>query len=719
MARDPKHDVLFEPIAVGPKTFRNRFYVTPHCCGFGVEQPGAQASLRAMRAEGGWAAVNTEYCAVDVDSDDAPWVSARLIDEADVRNLSLMCERVHEHGALAGVQLAFMGPEHTGFDTRLAARGVSQIASPLFGRSCYEMSKREIRALQRAYADAARRAIRCGFDLINIPARAGFSITLQFLWPFWNRRTDEYGGSLENRVRFWRETLELVREEVDGECAVVGGFCIDSYEEPGGIRVDEDGIAVVGMLDHLVDLWDLQVGGMFDDPSTSRFFPQFWQRPFVEKIRPHTRKPIACVGRFTDPDTMAEAVATGCIDIIAAARPAIADPFLPTKIEEGRLDDIRECIGCNMCVSRFNLGGCRIVCTQNATTGEEYRRGWHPERFTRARNADLDVLVVGAGPAGMECARILGERGMRRVHLVEAQEEIGGVLRWYTHFTGLAQWGRVVSYRKAQLAKLRNVEVITGLELDAAGVRAYGAELVVIATGAHWDPDGIDLITHERIPGADASLASVLTPEQIMVEGKDVPGDRVVVYDCDGYFMGPSIAERLAEAGKRVTIVSPLTRIGDYMFYADEGHLMLRRLLELGVDLCPDHVLTSVEPGCTHGHHMLHEAVERQWPADSTVLVTQRFSNSALHHELLRNENALGVDGIQGVYRIGDCLEPRFIAECIFDGHRLAREIDSADPARPLPFIREHRVLGARDEDYDRVLTGSDVVASSSIVPGR
>src|SRR5205085_1820081 len=153
--------------------------------------------------------------------------------------------------------------------------------------------------------------------------------------------------------------------------------------------------------------------------------------------------------------------------------------------EEGRLDEIRECIGCNVCVSRVNARW-HLICTQNATAGEEYKRGWHPERFSKALNADNDVLVVGAGPSGMECAIVLAKRGMRRVHLVEASNSVGGHINWVSTLPGMGEWRKIVDYRKIQLSKLRNVEVVLGLRLDAESIVDYGAELVVIANGARW-----------------------------------------------------------------------------------------------------------------------------------------------------------------------------------------------------------------------------------------
>src|SRR3989442_282911 len=257
-----------------------------------------------------------------------------------------------------------------------------------------------------------------GFDIILLHADECATVPLHFLMKYFNRRTDEYGTqSMTNRARFFRELTERVREEVGDELAVGIRLQVDNLRRDDlGIRVEEEGIGFIEHMDDLVDLWDLQVGGPIvmewtDNAGSSRFFPENFQGWAVSKVRPHTSKPIVGVGRFTNPDTMVDVIRSGQVDIIGAARPSISDPFLPKKIEEGRFDDIRECIGCNMCASRFNQGA-RIVCTQNATLGEEYRRGWHPEKVDRAKNADKDVLVVGAGSAGLECAMGLGKRGM-------------------------------------------------------------------------------------------------------------------------------------------------------------------------------------------------------------------------------------------------------------------------------------------------------------------
>jgi dimethylamine/trimethylamine dehydrogenase len=383
---------------------------------------------------------------------------------------------------------------------------------------------------------------------------------------------------------------------------------------------------------------------------------------------------------------MAEIVRSGAWDLIGAARPSISDPFLPSKVEEGLYGEIRECIGCNICISKAEWGS-HIGCTQNATAGEEYRRGWHPERFERAENADRDVLVVGAGPAGMECAIVLGKRGFRRVHLVDAEAEIGGCMRWIPELPGLGEWARVVNWRRIQLEKLRNVEVIVGERLDADGVRTYGAELVVVATGAHWAGDGRTYLTHDPIAGADASLPHVLTPEQVMLEGKVPPGKRVVVYDGEGYFTAAGLAEKLAGEGFAVELVTCLDKIAPVCDETLEGPLLRQHLHDRGIGQRAGVVLSGIEPGRVAATDEFGEELELE--ADAVVLVTQRLSNEALYLELRADEDALRSEGVEALYRIGDCVAPRIVAEAIFDGHRLAREIDSENPAVPLPYRRE------------------------------
>ena len=691
MVRDPKHDILFEPVRIGPKTLRNRFYQVPHCTGFGAEKPGSQARFRGMKAEGGWAAVNTEEALISSDTDYWPVVSSRVWDEDDLRNLALMCDEAHKHGSLAGIELTHGGVHADGRESRRPSIGPSQLASdyhPFVVPKAMELG--DIKRVREDWVRAAKLSRDAGFDIIYVYGGHSY-LPLQFLSPFYNKRTDAYGGSLENRARFWIETLEEVRAAVGDDCAIAVRFCVEALG-PAGVELDE-GTGFVVLADHLVDLWDVNVGSITDwskDSGASRFFPEGYQLEWTGRVREVTAKPIVGVGRLTNPDRMAEIVRSGAWDLIGAARPSISDPFLPKKIEEGRYGEIRECIGCNVCIMKAEWGN-HIGCTQNATAGEEYRRGWHPENFEPAANSDHDVLVVGAGPAGMECAIVLGKRGFRRVHLVDGAPEIGGVMRWIPRLPGLGEWARFLNWRAVQLEKLKNVEVILGTALAVKDIREYGAEIVVVATGAHWATDGLNAYTHAPIPGADASLAHILTPEQIMLDGKAVPGKRVVVYDAEGYFTAAGLAEKLAAEGHEVELATCLERIAPVTDETLEGPMLRQHLHDVGVRQRAGFLAAEMGEGFIRGTDEFGEPVELE--ADAVVLATQRLSNESLYLELAQDLDALHGEGVDALYRIGDCVAPRIVAEASYDGHRLAREIDSDDPATPLPYTRERIVL--------------------------
>ncbi len=453
MARDPRHDILFEPIKVGPLTFRNRFYQTPHCIGAGSDRPGFQAAHRSMKAEGGWAAINTEYCSVHPESDDTHRLSARLWDAGDVRNLRAMTEHIHKFGAYAGAELWYGSAHAPNMESRCTPRGASQYASEFETLTyCQEMDLDEIARVQQMYVDAALRARDAGFDLVYVYGADSY-IPLQFLSRYYNKRTDKYGGSFENRARFWVETIEKVRKAVPKDMAVVVRFAVDTLLGKDGVEVEDDGMKFVEYADDIVDLWDVNLCGIAEwgeNATPSRYYPSGHHLHWTRFIKQVAKKPVLGVGRYTDPNKMLEVVTKGYADIIGAARPSISDPFLPKKIEEGRYDDIRVCIGCNVCISRWEIGGPPMICTQNATAGEEYRRGWHPEKFAK-KTSDDSILIVGAGPAGSECARVLLERGYT-THLYDTAEKIGGHLNGIaTGLPGLGEWGYHRDYREVQI----------------------------------------------------------------------------------------------------------------------------------------------------------------------------------------------------------------------------------------------------------------------------
>ena len=254
-----------------------------------------------------------------------------------------------------------------------------------------------------------------------------------------------------------------------------------------GITHEGEGRDLVELVAEEPDLWDVNIANFEADARPSRFVKEAAQEPYVRFVKQVTSKPVVGVGRFTSPDTMLGQINRGVLDFIGAARPSIADPFLPRKIEEGRPEDVRECIGCNICIWS-NHKGFPLRCTQNPTRGEEWRRGWHPEEIA-ARHADESVLVVGAGPAGLEAALSLGRRGYRVV-LAEALAELGGRVTRESALPGLSEWARVRDHRVHALRQMPNVEIYRDSRLDAEQVLEFGFAHVCIATGSRWRRDG-------------------------------------------------------------------------------------------------------------------------------------------------------------------------------------------------------------------------------------
>ena len=511
--RDPRHDVLFEPVRLGPVTTRNRFYQVPHCTGMGWHRPRALAALRGMKAQGGWGVVCTEYCSVHPSSDDGGYPFASLWDDQDVAAHALMTDAVHEHGSLAGVEL-WHGGAVSNLDTRLPALGLTSraprnglVAPPVQTR---RLEKSDIRDIHRRQARAARRALRAGFDIVYVYATHGYLLS-EFLDASVNDRSDEYGGSVQNRVRIVQELIEVTREAVAGKCAVATRFSVD-IARPDSFEAFE-------ILSDLPDLWDLTVDDYEIEMGGSRFVPEGALSESVARARALTGKPVVAVGRFTSPDTMARQIREGTQDLIGAARPSIADPFLPKKIEEGRVEDVRECIGCNVCYAHNSLG-VPIRCTQNPISGEEWRRDWHPERVEPDASVGK-VLVIGGGPAGLEAARVLGERGVR-VMLAEASRTLGGRVGKESALPGLAEWRRVRDWRLSQIDKLPNVEVFPESRMGAADVFEVVADHVLVATGAIWTTDGIG--RHRDLPIETAAGARVLSADRVL-DGTETPRD--------------------------------------------------------------------------------------------------------------------------------------------------------------------------------------------------
>ena len=687
--RDPRYDILFEPMKIGPVTAKNRFYQVPHCNGGGYRDPSAAAEMRRTKSEGGWGVIFTEQTEMHHTSEITPFIELRLWDDADIPALAKMAKCMHEYGALAGVQLAYSGINGPNLYTKEVPRGPSALPIRTFTNDPVQaraMDKQDIRDLRRWHRNAFKRARQAGFDLVCLYGAHGFGIIQHFLSTATNQRTDEYGGSLENRSRLMRELIEEGRDAIGDTCGLTLRLSLDEMIGELGFANSEVR-DMIEMHADLPDLWDLAHGAWEDCSGPSRFKEEAAQESLVSGIKKLTSKPVVGVGRFTSPDVMVRMIKSGTLDFIGCARPSIADPFLPKKVEEGRIEDIRECIGCNICVTG-DMTMSISRCTQNPTFMEEWRKGWHPERM-QAKGDSETVLIVGAGPAGLEAARALGSRGYR-IALAEAGTELGGRVARECRLPGLSAWGRVRDYRQYQLSQMENVDIYFDSRLSADDILGFGFENVAIATGSTWRRDGV--ARAHVVPMPIDPAMPVYTPDDLM-DGK-IPTGNVVLFDDDHYYMGGVLAELMARQGAKVTLVTPSAYVSDWTRNTLEQMAIHRRLVEAGVEIVLNRAVTSVGAGGVTTA-CAYTGLTSELSADAVVLVTSRQQDDSLWQELKARESDWAENGIRSIKVIGDAEAPGPIAWATYAGHRFARELDEPDIGDALPFRREVTALAA------------------------
>ena len=355
-------------------------------------------------------------------------------------------------------------------------------------------------------------------------------------------------------------------------------------------------------------------------------------------------------------------------------------------IEEGRVDEIRECIGCNICVMSDQIS-VPIRCTQNPTMGEEWRRGWHPEKI-EPRKSDDGILVVGGGPSGLECALALGQRGYR-VIVSESLSELGGRVSRESLLPGLSEWGRVRDYRVHMLDRIPDVSVYRENTLSAEEIIEFSSKdhfdysHVMLATGSYWRNDGIGRNHREAVPGLEK--IDVFTPDDIM-NGISVKG-RVVIYDDDHYYLGAVIAEKLRREGHEVLLVTPAATISSWSEWTLEQEQTQKLLIELGVEFATQTDLVSADAGMVELTCVFTDR-RTEKDCDSLVLISERIPNDTLYHLLQEKSENLSTAGIKTLKCIGDCLAPSTIAAAVYSGHLAARELESGQNEE-VPFLRE------------------------------
>ncbi|MBP19539.1 MAG: methylamine [Gammaproteobacteria bacterium] len=682
---NPGYAMLFEEVKLGPVMAPNRFYAVPHASGMTEANPRVRAAFRKTKAEGGWGVVSTGAVSTHPSSDDSPLPFARLWDENDIRSHALTTDAIHEHGSLAAIELWHGGAAVMNRTSRIppySPSGIPWQATHVGFMGQLRpriMDKNDIKDVIQWQVDAAKRAQQAGFDIVYIYAGMGY-LGYEFLLEEYNVRTDQYGGSVDNRTRFVRELIEATKDAVGETCAIALRISLEELRARKSEHYESQAHEVVSIMADLPDLWDVKMDSSPTDCGASRFKAEGSHEPVIDFVKKVTGKPVVGVGRFTSPDTMVSQIKRGILDFIGGARPSIADPFLPSKIKEGRELEIRECIGCNICISSWH-DGVPIRCTQNPTVGEEWRKNWHPQIFEPAESDD-QILIIGGGPAGLEAGLTAARRGYQ-VTIAERSSELGGRLNFEASLPGLNAWARIKDYRLYALKKMDNVSLYTESELSLENILELQHQRVVIATGARWTRA---LYSSLEIPLGALAGAEVYTPDDI-AEGI-IPQGKTLVYDFDNYYLGGVLAEHLAKLGSSVEYATPAGHASAWTIMTNEQPYVHQALYALGVAIHTQTLLTGFEQSSVSlaniftGHT---SAID----FNSVVLVGLRLPDNKLYDQNMDAKESVKSAGIKSVERIGDAIAAGALVHAVYSGHQYARNLDKANRTylRDVPVV--------------------------------
>lgn len=645
---------LFEPVRMAGVTLRNRIVLAGHGSRFVDPDRRAltdrQAEYLAERAKGGTGLIIQGSAMVHPTGLALPGVQEAWSEESVAAN-AVVADAVHEHGAAIFGQLSHLGRQGHSFTSQRELWAPSAV--PDASRVVpHAMTRTEIGTLKDAYRSAAVRFLRAGFDGVEVYLAHGY-LLCEFVSSFSNRRTDEYGGSLENRLRLPLEIVDAVRAEVGPDVPIGIRVSAEEFVE-GGLTVPE----TREMVTRFVAEQQLEYVSVSQSnwASIEAMIPDmsFERAPFVKyagAIREVTGGvPVMAVARIVTPERCEQILADGLADLVCLVRPLIADPEFANKAAEGRREEIRECISCNVGCRGGPHRGLPVMCLVNPAVG--FEREWGIGRLGLA-DAPRRVTVVGGGPGGLKAAETAALRG-HAVTLLEATDRLGGqVLTAAAAMPYRDEFANSTRFLEKQLERL-GVEIRRGVEAGAGTIAELAPDAVVVATGSRpGRPD---------VPGRD--LPHVCSVHDAIAEGVD--GESVVVIDAgEADWKCLTTAERLAADGHRVRLVSPVP-VGAELDQFSKPPL-LRRLRRVGVTFLEYRVPAAFHERSVELRDVLADTVETLDDVDAVVLSWYGVARDELFGEL-------EADGVE-VHAVGDALAPRRAIDAIWDGFRIGRQL--------------------------------------------